>query len=108
MSNLMYEINWHWISIGDDESVFNGCDVTPIYILDKNYLAPEATKTTILAKDSRGNKFTGNINNYYETETEAWNKIKEELTETLRLYKSEIALLTKQCTAIEKFMEKIK
>lgn len=102
----MYEINWHWTSINNDDSIFVGCDVTPIYILDDNYLAPGATRTSIIAKDTYGRKFNGNKDNYYKTEKEAWTKIKEELNEMLKFHKSEITYLTKECNSIESFLKK--
>ena len=103
MTELLWEINYHWTKLGDEDSIFTGCSVSPIYVIEEN-IAPGATAPTILAKDVHGNKFRGSRKNYFETEEAAWSDIERDLNESLVHYTSEIELLQAQCAAIKKFL----
>ncbi len=103
MNERLWEINHHWSKVGDEDSIFSGCSVSPIFILEES-IAPGASVPSILAKDADGNKFRGSRKNYFETEELAWKEIKRDLSESLLHYQSEVTLLQAQCEAIEKFL----
>ena len=103
MNELLWEINHHWTKLDDEDSVFTGCSVSPIYVIEED-IAPGASAPSILARDVNGNKFRGSRKNYFETEELAWKEIKRDLSESLSHYQSEINLLQAQCSAIEKFL----
>lgn len=103
MTELLWEINHHWSKVNDEDSIFSGCSVSPIYVLEEN-IAPGASVPSILAKDVHGNKFRGSRKNYFETEELAWEEIKRDLNESLLHYQSEVKLLQAQYAAIEKFL----
>lgn len=103
---IMYEINWHWDAKGED-SVFAGCTVSPIYVLDDAYYNPGATLPTIIAKDSSGRKFNGSKANYFDTEQAAYTQIKRDLEETIRYNQSEIALLHANNKAIATYLNSL-
>ncbi len=102
---ILWEVNQHWSKLNDEDSVFTGCSVTPIYVLEEN-IAPGAEAPTIVFKDSDGRKCRGARRNYFETEEAAWAEIKRDLLESLEYHQSEIKLLQAQCEAITAFLLK--
>ena len=102
MNEVRYEINWH--SSGD---VFSHCTVTPITVIREGVL-PGCSGVSITAISSDGHKFQGSPGNYFNTESEAWESVKEDLVEAVRDYESQIKAQQKHLRAMIKFWEELK
>jgi hypothetical protein len=101
MNKIMYEVNWH----GNGE-VFSHCTVTPIYIQRYGVL-PGCSAPTITAKDKSGRVFNGSLEDYYETEAEAWESVKADIAESITQYERQVLEAQAQISAQRKFLAQL-
>ena len=99
MEKLMYEVNYHLS--GD---IFSHCTVSSIVVLWEG-IKPGCSLPTISAIDSDGHKFSGDPNDYYVTEEQAWQAARSEISEAIKSRGKEKEKLTLEIKAMEKFLE---
>jgi hypothetical protein len=77
----MYEVNWHWKNVGTHE-VFEKCTVSKITVTREG-IRPGCSGVSIDAIDSSGQRFSGDPENYFETEELAWESIKKDIDDSI-------------------------
>jgi len=97
MNNTLYEVNWHFI-----DDAFSHCSVSPITVIRKG-----CTGNTIIAIDSKGDKFQGSPDNYYATESDAWLAVKAELLKSIELYEKRLVELQIQLSYQREYLGKL-
>lgn len=96
MNKIMYELRWHFIN----EDTFTSCSIYPITVLSQ-------IDDVIIAKDKDGHKFQGGIEDYYETELEAFNHMKEVIAHAIHINAKEIADLTVKNHELKTYLDKL-
>ena len=69
----MYEINWHFT--GAECNIFSHCTVTKIKIT-RHSILKGCSLPSITATDHKGDVFIGSLNNYLESEADAWREVR--------------------------------
>lgn len=98
MVDKRYEVNWH-----ECNGKFSHCTVTSITVVREGVL-PGCTRVSISAIDCNGRKFQGSPIDYYATEAEAWEHVKNGLRGTVQLNNAVIARLTSETDALQKYI----
>ena len=98
----MYEINWHYKD--SEQTQFSHCTVTPITIVREGIL-PGCTAVSITAKGSDGRIFQGSPRDYFETEAQAWGRVRKGLAATADDNEAYIADLKAEVLAIRAFLD---
>ena len=101
MNKMMYEVNWHHTN-----DKFSHCSVIPITVIREGVL-PGCTGVSITANDSRGNKFQGSPDNYYNTEAEAWASVKKDLAESVTSYEKQISSMARELATMREYLAKL-
>jgi len=98
----LYKINYH-----STDDILTHCTVIPITVI-RNDIMPGCSLPSITAIDENGRKFIGSIENYFNSEEEAWFSIKEEIKGAITLNKAEVETLTKRIKSLEHYLETLK
>ena len=100
---IMYEISY--IENTKDNSL--RIAITPIKVIRRGIL-PGCSKETITAIDSRGEKFTGNPNDYFSSEKEAFNYAMKEAKESIKNLEEQKRNLSKEIIRIKNSLKNLK
>lgn len=94
----LYEVNWHHV-----EDIFSHVTVTAITVTREGIL-PGCSGVSIDAVDSQGRRFTGDSRDYYASEEEAWEAVKQDLLVTVETNEITLVRLTKENQKIREFL----
>ncbi len=97
----MWEINYHW-----NDDAFSHYSVTPIKIVRQGILAG-CSKESITAINSYGREFQGLADNYYNTESDAWEKIKIDLKRAIVCKEEQIKKITVEIDSWKKLLTEL-
>ena len=100
----MWEINYHW-----NDDAFSHYSVTPIKILRQGILATFSgcSKESITAISSDGRHFQGSADNYYNTESDAWEKVKIDLEKAIVDKEAQIKKITVEIDSWKKLLTEL-
>jgi hypothetical protein len=101
MNKTMYEINWH-----DTNGEFTHCTVTPITVTREGIL-PGCTLPSISAVDHRGQRFTGVLSSYYDTEQAAWADVVDKLSAEMAANYEAITKLSEQNSRLRGYIVRV-
>lgn len=99
---ILYEINWHYTD--KEQTKFSHCTVTPIEVLREGIL-PGCSGVSITARDTNGRTFQGSPRDYFETEAQAWGRVRKGLAATADDNEAYIADLKAEVLAIRAFLD---
>jgi len=100
MKKIMYEVNWHCTA---NEKDFLCATVTPIIVIREDVL-PGCSLISITAIDHKGGQFNGYPRDYFNTEQEAWDYVKQCLRDKIEQLEKEIAEKQNEIDVIKKFL----
>lgn len=102
MKKTMYEINWHYRG-----RRFSHCTVTEITVIWQGFL-PGREGSSITAIDSKGERFQGSPDDYFDTEEGAWEAVMNDLQATLEASEEKVEELQAGALVLKEYLEKIK